>query len=50
MIFSNRNRRIFVANYVVDFRKNHDGLLAETFKLNLNPFKGTSSNRHTFPI
>jgi transposase len=40
MILSNRNRRIFVANYVVDFRRNHDGLLAEAFKLNLNPFKG----------
>lgn len=40
MILSHRNRRIFVANYVVDFRKNHDGLLAETFKLNLNPFRG----------
>jgi hypothetical protein len=40
MIFSNRSYRIFVANYAVDFRKNHDGLLAESFKLNLNPFKG----------
>lgn len=40
MISSSRNRRIYVANYVVDFRKNHDGLLAEAFKLNLNPFRG----------
>ena len=40
MILSQRNRRIFVANYAVDFRKSHDGLLAEAFKLNLNPFQG----------
>jgi hypothetical protein len=40
MILSHRNHRIFVANYVVDFRRGHDGLLAEAFKLNLNPFQG----------
>jgi len=27
-------------NFKVDFRRHHDGLLAEAFKLNLNPFKG----------
>ena len=40
MIHSNRGRRIFLVNYVVDFRRHHDGLLAEAFKLNLDPFKG----------
>jgi transposase len=32
--------RIFVAQYRVDHRKGHDGLLAEAYKLNLDPYKG----------
>src|SRR5205823_2450628 len=33
-------KRIFVADHVVDFRRQHDGLLAEAYRLNLDPFQG----------
>ena len=40
MITSTRGRNIYLVNFAVDFRRQHDGLLAEAFKVNLNPFKG----------
>lgn len=33
-------RRIMLARYKVDFRKGHDGLLAEAYKLGLKPMAG----------
>ena len=33
-----RNRRIWIAQHKVDFRKGHSGLLAEAYKMNLDPF------------
>ena len=32
--------RIWLAQHPVDFRKQHDGLLAECYKMNLDPFVG----------
>ncbi len=32
--------RIWLAQHRVDFRRHHDGLLAETYKMGLDPFKG----------
>lgn len=40
MIAAIRGRSIYLINYGVDFRRHHDGLLAEAFKINLNPFRG----------
>ena len=40
MIVANRRQRIFLARHRVDFRKQHDGLLAEAYKMNLDPFSG----------
>lgn len=40
MIFSSRVRRVFIVNHHVDFRRHHDGLLAEAFKLGRDPFMG----------
>jgi hypothetical protein len=40
MILTTRIRRIYLAMHRVDFRRHHDGLLAEAFKLNLDPFRG----------
>lgn len=40
MFLTIQSRRIFVAEYVVDFRRAHDGLLAEAYRLNLDPFQG----------
>ncbi len=33
-------QRIWVAQHRIDFRRQHDGLLAEAFKLGLDPFRG----------
>lgn len=33
-------KRIFVANYKVDFRKSYDGLMGEAYRLGLNPLAG----------
>ena len=35
-----RFRHVFVAMHRVDFRKAHDGLLAECYRLGLDPFAG----------
>lgn len=40
MIISNRKQRIWLARHKVDFRKGHSGLLAESYKMNLDPFNG----------
>jgi len=40
MMISNRIRRIFLICNRIDGRKQHDGLLAEAFKMNLDPFRG----------
>ncbi len=34
------SRNIVLVQYKVDFRKWHDGLLAECYRLGLNPFSG----------
>ena len=40
MIVACRRSRIWLACHRVDFRKQHDGLLAEAYKMNLDPFSG----------
>ena len=40
MNFSGRKNRIWLAEHRVDFRKQHQGLLAESYKMCLDPFKG----------
>jgi hypothetical protein len=40
MIFSTKVKRIWLAQHVTDFRRQHDGCLAEFYKLGLDPFKG----------
>ena len=40
MFLATQGKRIFVAEHIVDFRRAHDGLLAEAFRLKLDPFKG----------
>ena len=32
--------KIYVANHRVDFRKGHNGLLGECYKMGLNPYEG----------
>lgn len=40
MLSSGRRQRIWLARHRVDFRKAHNGLLAEAYKMNLDPFNG----------
>ncbi len=40
MLGSLRVNRIFVAEHAVDFRCQHDGLLAQAYRMKLDPFKG----------
>lgn len=40
MIISTRKQRIWLAEHRVDFRKGHSGLLAEAYKMQLDPFAG----------
>ena len=40
MMFTSRRQRIWLARHRVDFRKAHNGLLAEAYKMNLDPFNG----------
>ena len=35
-----RRPRIWLARHRVDFRRQHNGLLAESYKMGLDPFKG----------
>lgn len=40
MMSIQRRPRIWLARHKVDFRKQHNGLLAETYKMGLDPFSG----------
>lgn len=40
MIAAHRKSRIWLARHRVDFRRHHDGLLAEAYKMCLDPFAG----------
>lgn len=40
MIATDRRSRIWLARHKVDFRRQHDGLLAEAYRVNLDPFAG----------
>lgn len=40
MILSNRRQKIWLARHRVDFRKQHAGLLAEAYKMSLDPYNG----------
>ena len=40
MIGASRKQRIWLAEHRVDFRKGHSGLLAESYKMSLDPFAG----------
>lgn len=40
MLTTSREKKIYLAKHRVDFRKQHQGLLAEAYKINLNPFLG----------
>lgn len=40
MMHSHMRVRIWLARHRVDFRRQHDGLLAECYRMNLDPFSG----------
>ena len=40
MIIAHRRQRIWLARHRVDFRRQHDGLLAESYAMHLDPFGG----------
>jgi hypothetical protein len=40
MMPTNRKQRVWLAQHRVDFRKQHNGLLAEAYKISLDPFSG----------
>jgi len=40
MMLAHRRSRIWLARHIVDFRKQHQGLLAEAYKMCLDPFAG----------
>lgn len=40
MMLAHRRSRIWLARHRVDFRRHHDGLLAEAYKMSLDPFAG----------
>ena len=40
MMVTFRRQRIWLARHRVDFRKAHNGLLSEAYKMNLDPFNG----------
>jgi transposase len=40
MMVSDRKTRIWLARHRVDFRRHHDGLLAEAYRMALDPFAG----------
>lgn len=40
MLTTIKMSKIWLCRHRVDFRKGHDGLLAEAYKLGLNPFNG----------
>jgi hypothetical protein len=40
MMFPINNQKIWLIHHRVDFRRAHNGLLAEAYKMSLNPFAG----------
>ena len=40
MMLWDRRQKIWLARHRVDFRKQHSGLLAEAYKMNLDPYNG----------
>lgn len=40
MMLTTRKQRIWLARHRVDFRKQHTGLLAEAYKMSLDPYNG----------
>jgi hypothetical protein len=40
MMLAHRKSRIWLTRHRVDFRRHHDGLLAEAYKMSLDPFSG----------
>lgn len=40
MLITSRDKKVYLARHRVDFRKQHQGLLAESYKMKLNPFSG----------
>ena len=40
MMLPTRRQRIWLARHRVDFRKQHTGLLAEAYKMSLDPYNG----------
>lgn len=40
MLMTSRFTKIWLARHRVDFRRQHQGLLAEAYKMDLNPFSG----------
>ena len=40
MLSTLNRQRVWLAQHRVDFRKQHDGLLAEAYKMSLDPFLG----------
>lgn len=55
MLFNSRVKRMFLSLYATDFRKGHDGLLAEAYKLGLDVLSGDcvlflSRDRHKLKV
>jgi hypothetical protein len=50
MFSSGRRQRIWLARHRVDFRKAHNGLLAEAYKMNLDPFNGDVIIFNAYPV
>ena len=40
MMLTDRRSKIWLARHIVDFRNQHQGLLAEAYKMGLDPFAG----------
>lgn len=40
MLITQNRQRVWLAQHRVDFRKQHNGLLAEAYKMSLDPFSG----------
>lgn len=40
MLTTSNRQKVWLAQHLVDFRKQHNGLLAEAYKMSLDPFSG----------
>lgn len=40
MLITSSDKKVYLARHRVDFRKQHQGMLAEAYKMKLNPFAG----------